>query len=505
MGDPVVLTLRLEGMGNVKLWPRPQVAVSWASVAEGGERVQVDTSHARVRGAKEFDWLLTPTKPGRQEIPPISYPYFSADRRAYDSTRTAPLSLDIVAATLASVDSAPVNRLAMRRTLREETGEPVPSRPWYWLLLAVAPVPAAVRRARTRTRTKVDRRTPIRHLKTAVSRGDVLTARDMRRLYLDAVTERVPQASGATRRDVFVRELRRAGVTADSADAAGMLLDRLDAAAFSAAGAIDPAALGAVGAVFKAIDAEAVPRPAMVPRALLVLVVATTLATALPALPEGLTTTFSQGVEAYDRGAYAASQRLFARVVARAPRAVDAWANLGAAAWSRGDSAAAVRAWQRALRLDPLDADARERLDLVQPPLVRAKGYVPPLPVNALAMAALACWIAAWLTLAVPPVRRPRNARPVAGGSLALAVVLLAGALEMRDRLRPEGLAVLRSSGVLLEAPGSQAAAASANVGETGRLGAREGAWVRIALDNSRAGWVPVANVLLLDASPASD
>ncbi|MEO7455807.1 MAG: hypothetical protein ABIY52_06050, partial [Gemmatimonadaceae bacterium] len=159
----------------------------------------------------------------------------------------------------------------------------------------------------------------------------------------------------------------------------------------------------------------------------------------------------------------------------------------------------------RALRLDPLDDEARERLDQVQPPLVRAPGYVPPLPVNALALAALACWLAAWLVLVVPPARRPANARSIAGGSIALAVVLLAAALEMRDRLDPGGLAVLRTSGLLLEAPGSQGATASASVGETGRLGAREGEWVRIALDNDRAGWIPVASVLLLDAPPTSD
>lgn len=506
MGDPVVLTLRLEGMGNVKLWPRPPLAVSWATVAEGGERVQVDTSHARVRGAKEFDWLLTPRQAGRQQVPAITYPYFSADRRAYDSTRTTPLSLDIAAAVLVAADSTPASRLAIRRTLREETPESIPSRPWYWLLLAVAPVPAVFRRARNRTRTKADRREPIRRLKQAVAREEALTARDMRRLYLDAVTERVPQASGATRRDVFVRELRRAGVTADSADAAGQLLDRLDAAAFSAAGAIEPQALREVDAAFSAIDAEAVrPRASIPLRPLVILLATTALAGALHALPDGITATFTQGVEAYDHGAYTTSQRYFARVAARAPRAVDGWANLGASAWSRGDSAAAVRAWQRALRLDPLDAEARRNLDLVQPPLVRAPGFVPPLPVNALALAALVCWVGAWAMLVVPPTKRPRNGRPIAGGALATGLVLLAGALEMRDRLDPAGLAVMRSSGVLLEAPGSQTATASATVGETGRLDAREGAWVRIALDNSRAGWVPVANVLPLDAPPSSD
>jgi hypothetical protein len=64
---------------------------------------------------------------------------------------------------------------------------------------------------------------------------------------------------------------------------------------------------------------------------------------------------------------------------------------------------------------------------------------------------------------------------------------------------------VLRGSRPLLEAPGSSVALASGNIGETGMLGAREGAWVRIALDGARAGWVPVASVLALDAPPGDE
>jgi hypothetical protein len=506
MGDPVVLTLRIEGTGNVNLWPRPPLALGWASVAEGGERVQVDTSHQRVRGAKEFDWLLTPRQSGRQQVPSISYPYFSADRRAYDSTRTAPLALDVASAALATIDSAPVARLAIRRTLRDERPEPIPSRPWYWLLLAVAPVPAVLRRARTRIRIRRDPRTAMQRLRQTVNGSEMPTARALRRMYLDAVTERIPEASGATRRDVFVRELRRAGVSADAADNAGALLDRLDSAAFSPAGSIERNALKDVDVMMKTIDAEAMRRVKNAPLGAMLLFVAVTLAAStMYALPDGLAATFKQGVEAYDHGAYSTSQRLFARVVTRAPRAADAWANLAAAAWSSGDSAAAARGWQRALRLDPLDADARERLEALQPPMVRAVGYVPPLPVNALAVAALVCWLAAWIILTAPPAKRPRHARPLAGGMLAVALVLLAGAFEMRDRLEPSGLAVMRSSRLLLEGPGSQTASASANVGETGRIGAREGSWVRIALDNNRAGWVPATGVLMLDAPPSSD
>jgi hypothetical protein len=439
-------------------------------------------------------------------VPKIDYQYFDAERGQYATASAPPLSLDVATASLATVDSAPVPRLGIRRSLREEEPPPIASRSWYWILLAVAPVPAALRRARGKTRLRTERRSALRRIKS-LSKKDRLTARELRKLYLDAVGERVPSTIGATQREMFARALRRGGVTPETADLAGAFLERLDAAAFSASGRIGDDAGGEAAKLASAIDLQAVrPLPvSSVVHAVIGLACVAGIATAAFALPRGASETFTRGVEAYDHSAFTTSQRLFARVVARAPRATDAWANLGTAAWSRGDSAAAVRGWQRALRLDPLDGDARDRLDAVQPPLLRAPGYVPPLPADAVALAALACWLGAWATLIVSPARRPRNARAISGGALALGVVLLLGALEVEDRLNPSGLAVLRTSRLLLEAPGSQTAAASGNVGETGRIGAREGSWVRIALDGARAGWVPAASVLPMDGIPIED
>jgi hypothetical protein len=164
-----------------------------------------------------------------------------------------------------------------------------------------------------------------------------------------------------------------------------------------------------------------------------------------------------------------------------------------------------VRGWQRALRLDPLDDDARDRLERVQPAVIRSPGYVPPIPLDAPAIVCLVLWIAGWLLLALPVKRRPARARMYSGIAITIAIVGLFGALELRDHLEPTGLAVLRDTRLLLEAPGSSVAAASGVVGETGQLGAREGAWIRIALDRSRAGWVPIASVLPLDGPPGSD
>jgi tetratricopeptide (TPR) repeat protein len=218
------------------------------------------------------------------------------------------------------------------------------------------------------------------------------------------------------------------------------------------------------------------------------------------ALPDALTKAFSAGVSAYDRGDFGAAEQLFARVALRVPRAADAWANYGTAAWASGDSAVAARGWQRALRLDPLDDETRTRLSLLQPASLRAPAYVAPVPVDAVALVALALWVGAWLALAIPPHRRPAATRSVAGGAIALAVLALAATLELRDRVEARDLGVVRSTGVLRDAPSeSGAQIASAGAGETGALGAREGLWVRVTLDAGRAGWMPAAGILPLD------
>ena len=505
MGDPVVFTVRVEGTGNVKLWPRPALSIPWGAVANGAERVVVDTTQSRVRGAKEFDWLLTPRVAGTKDVPRIDYRFFDAELQRYGVATAPPLRLDVATAALATLDSAPSARLGIRRTLREEVADPIASQPWFWMLFAMAPLPAVFRRTREPGKSRADGRTSLQRLKAAVTKGERLSPRTVRRLFVETVAERVPSSVGCTRSADFTRALRRSGVAPDVAEAAAALLEHLDAAAFSSASVMDANALRRAAQVAGDIDVQAIrPAPRSTPAVVILLLTAGVSLGAL-ALPSGVVETFSEGVQAYDHVAYTTSQRLFSRVATRAPRAADAWVNLGTAAWARGDSAVAVRAWQRALRLDPLDSDARDRLEKVQAPPLRTPGFVPPIPVDLPAGSALALWIGACALLALPPSRRPVRARTYAGAAITLSAVLILGTFELRDRLAPRDLGVLRDTRLLRDAPGSTTATASGVVGETGIMGAREGGWIYMALDRTRAGWVPVASVLPMDAPPASD
>ncbi|MDQ3996572.1 MAG: BatD family protein, partial [Gemmatimonadota bacterium] len=158
VGDPLTLSVRVEGTGNVKLFPRPTVTLPWGTLVPGEERVRVDTSARRIRGSKEFDWILTPHRAGELEVAPIRYTFFNPDGRRYETAVATPLRVSIASGGTAAADTAATERaLAIRTAYRGPLGRPLYARAEYWLLLAAAPLPALL--LRTRWRTPVRKRT----------------------------------------------------------------------------------------------------------------------------------------------------------------------------------------------------------------------------------------------------------------------------------------------------------------------------------------------------------
>jgi tetratricopeptide (TPR) repeat protein len=377
----------------------------------------------------------------------------------------------------------------------------------FWLALALAPLPAAIGRALRRDRGRSVRLTAGRRLHALARGGEALPARELRRLFLDALRERVP----AVGRDAepLARVLRRAGVGDTTALEAEALLATLDDAAFSPSGRIDLRTLRESAEIARMVEQEAVPlRNGGAASTLLVCLALTAAAgAALAAAPRDAERSFAEGVGAYERAQFSIAQRRFQLVVQQLPRANDAWANLGASAWQARDSVEASRAWHRSLRLDPLDWESRQRLADVQILGIRSPAYVAPLSSDHVALIVLVLWLGAWLALAVPHARRPAFTRPIAGGAIAVALAGTLLLLELRNRASGRDLAVLSHGRALASAPGADApSAATARAGEAGRVGARDAGWVHITLDEGRQGWVPSSAIVSLSmAAPVTD
>jgi len=508
VGDPMVLTVKVAGSGNVKLFPRPSVGISWGTLVKGDERVHVDTTARRISGTKEFDWLLTPKIAGELDVPPIRYPYFNPDSRRYEVTATNPTHVRIGAGTLANADTARTEMLLKLRTeYRGPARAPIHEHPVFWAFLALVPVPAFSYRSRNRVKRTTQRVVSAAARLATLARETtaIHSAGDVRRAYTGALAERLAlDPESFTRAGALARALRRRGVSSDVALRGEHFLRELDEAAFAANGSLSRDAAARAAKLYDEVNAEALPRtsfgmPALCITGLLAIGLAGTLhAFNATAAREA----FDRGVDAYQRHDFVAAREAFIASATAEPRAPDAWADLGTASWAVADTARSVAAWQRALRLEPFAQDLRDRVELAHSLTWRSAGFVPAFPVSWLFDLAALIWVGAWGIAAY----RAANRAPFGGRSMNVAIsgaVLVAVvAFGLADRLSGRRLGVLRDTASLRSDPelGGERGA-TAIIGEVVRVTGRRGAWSRVVLDDGREGWIESSMLVSLDAT----
>jgi len=480
VGDPFVLTVRVEGVGNVKLLPRPALELSWAGVVAGSERVRVDSTGARVRGVKEFDYLVTPVRSGPVLLPVLRYPYFDPYRAEYAWAETPAADISIAAgdAVTGGEDSGDDNPQMALRTWRNATPiwDVLGQRSWQlaigtaWIgtpLLVLALVLIARRGAGATN--DVAQAAPPRAPEPEPDSASA-TARRVRRELLRTVQTRLQlEESQLGERRALERALRRHGVTRDTTRE---LLSWLDRAAVLGYGGADPAVQTDVSAVSISeataqaiaarVDAEAVAagqgsrwmrwrrrgaahaasvaharglsgrgRAAVgvglwLSTAQPVPVVAPTQADAGDSAAAAQVTAMSdtdltllerEARAAYEGRRFARAAEQWARASAARPRDTDLLVNWGTAAWAAHDTVSAVLAWQRAARIDPMAADVQERLLLLPPTARSGLADVPMVPVNLLVLSATGLWVAGWVWFMVV-LRRRRATAGTSGAPL---------------------------------------------------------------------------------------
>lgn len=502
VGDPLLLTVAVVGVGNLALVPRPEVTVPWGDVVAGPDRIRLDTSGVVVRGRKEFDYLLTPRRAGSLSVPSVSYAYFDPHAEQYLAATSPPIDVVVApgSALLASrqgADSAPL--LPIRREFRGDIPKPMSSAGWYWLAIALTPVPALLLAARRRPRAR-RQETPAARVR-AMAAQDRVDVTALRRDYALALSERIPGAAATLSNHLrLARSLRRAGVSLDAAADAARLLAELDAAVFAPTPVAAPDVARRADRALRAVDDEALPRDDVlrVPARATI----ATLALLGGALGIGHasepTSEFNRGVAAYDARDFAHARSLFEAVALGRPRAADAWANAGSAAWQMGDTAAAAVGWHHAVRLDPLAEDVRTYLDYTPNFRGGVFGDVPPVPLSAVALAGIVLWVAGWWLVA-------RGGRGVvrlrAGVSVILAALVLAVAgLSLSDTLHGRGAAIVTSAGRLHASPAlTSEPGAEVLAGELAHVSGRQTAWTRLRLRDGRTGWIESRRLAFLE------
>ncbi len=111
-GDPVTLKLKISGTGNFDRVTAPAVESSgaWKTYKPGAKFEPGDSDGCS--GAKNFEQALIPTRPGRLEIPALTFSYFDPEQKQYVTRTASPMNIEVAPgqatpATAAQITSAP--------------------------------------------------------------------------------------------------------------------------------------------------------------------------------------------------------------------------------------------------------------------------------------------------------------------------------------------------------------------------------------------------------------
>jgi len=495
VGEPIDVTARLSGVGNVALWPEPGIRWPAGFRAYAGETgMRVEPRDGRIAGTKTFHYLVVPDSTGSFLLPEIRYPYYDMAAGAYGAATAAPRALAVAPGTEPRAaralpplmpGTAEVWSDALARDLA----------PWGWLALLVGP-PLVAWLWRRRAAREVAADDELAQDGGAGSGGGGGPARPGRlgrleREFHGVLASHVPDAR-ARDGDGLARALRAAGVESAVADHVMRLRDRLRAARYGPRGLGDAAELGAeLAQVLRVLGAE----PAGRRRRVAWRGGGTAALVALAVLARPLGAQEPSAEALYQAGALRAAADSFAARAGAQPRVPAHWYDLGATLYRAGADGKALAAWARAGRLAPRDRlmlRAHELLptpDAASDPLL-ATGVATPAE---WALAAAVLWLAMWSAV----MARARRSAVV--GLAALGLV--AGGLAWREaarRARPLAIVVDSGTPVRVAPYGAASPATALQAGAALLVMRRYGAWLEVWRADGVRGWVLASEVVPL-------
>ena len=476
-GDAARVRIEVSGLGNVSLWPEPQI--EWPSGVRAYQQevmVSIASRNGLIGGSKAYEYLVVADSVGTHRVPSVRYTYFDTDAREYVPIGTEGFEFLTPGEVTTTAPLRAVQPLVVTpaRNSADWLLDTVPL--WIWLLVLLIP-PTALFAARRRVRgsTEANRR----RTRSAGRRSRLNVLDSDFSGVLDRLVPGVESKAGAD----LANALRAAGIETTLAAHVARVRDRLRHALYGPEGAADAEELVAeVQEVLRALAGE--PIDASAPATLAHLVVALTLGWA-PVVGQ-------TPAQLYQAGATRMAADSFAARTTEEPYVAAHWLNLGYALDRLGQPAMARAAWIRAGRLAPRNAVVRRTLETAPLPDAVSDRLVwlsPATPGEAL-LGAVLCWIIGWTVLGLR-----MRARYVI---VAFVIAVGAGAYGAYVLIRyAEPTALILEAGTPLRAApyGSARAAVELEEASAVRVEQTWGSW-RLVSHGAFRGWVLSSEML---------
>ena len=112
-GEGMVLTLEIEGVGNLQAIATPKLKMPKALKYYDSNSAIILSTHADELPKKRFEFIVQGMQCGECEVPEQLFTYFDVERNAYVTLRTSPLAVSIMpGVTSAKKDTTPVVHVA---------------------------------------------------------------------------------------------------------------------------------------------------------------------------------------------------------------------------------------------------------------------------------------------------------------------------------------------------------------------------------------------------------
>jgi hypothetical protein len=103
VGEPITLTMKISGAGNVKSVGKPTLPeLKDFRIYDSGSSENISKKNYLVQGVKTYEMVLIPKKAGKYSIPPLEFPFFDPKSKSYKTLRSEPILITALPGAQAS-------------------------------------------------------------------------------------------------------------------------------------------------------------------------------------------------------------------------------------------------------------------------------------------------------------------------------------------------------------------------------------------------------------------